>query len=152
MKSIINIFVFVILLSLVLGCGSSRPTCISKHTESLVIRWGERSIKNGFTKAYMMTAKPEIISINKESEYKELVQKKLKDIEGSYYCSKLSIVQRVIMNNQTLSVPADTVRFIEYENPAAKVFISAEWNPKYITVANRDFRILYDSLQAMIKE
>jgi hypothetical protein len=148
----IKFFTLIIILSIFTSCGNQKPSCITRQTETLQISWGERVSKTGFTRGYMMTTGAEIYSINKESENKDIVRKKIKNIEGSNFCSKLSLIQRVIMRNQALSIPADTVRFIEYENPSAKVFIFAEWNPKYTTVANLDFRMLYDSLQTLLKE
>jgi hypothetical protein len=152
MSKIINIIIFFIIILTFIGCGHSKPMCITKQSETLQIRWGERNIKTGFTQGFLLFTNCELFRINKKSDNEELLKLKIGKIENSNYCSILSLAQRVIMRNLTLSIPADTVRFIEYENPAARVFIVAEWNPKYSIPANSEYRMLYDSLQALTKE
>jgi hypothetical protein len=143
--------IFIIILITISGCVHDRPFCISKQSETLEISWGERYTLSGAVNGYMMNGKSELYNINKPSEFDNFKKIMIKKIDEDYFCTKIKLVNNVIMKNQALSIPADTVRFIQYENPGANVLIIAEWNPKYKISANKDFIILYDSLQTLVR-
>lgn len=133
------------------SCGSSvKPPCISENNEKLILRWGVHYVKDNKVDGYEIDSKPDLYKVSfivgDTSKYVE----KLSGADAMKYCEYVVFMMRKIVKNFPVYQPADTMNFVEFIEPVTNVFYRAAWNPKYVTTANKDYRMLFDSLQALV--
>ncbi|MBX3042857.1 MAG: hypothetical protein KIT33_12055 [Candidatus Kapabacteria bacterium] len=130
---------------LITGCTSvpKPPDCINKSALNAVLSWGES--KNGEIDEYY------ILKMNGEiSKVKGDISSRLSFMPPDSLCEILKEIGRLIIEVQSLNVPADHNNFIMYKNPDRDYFFRALWNPEFDNSGNRDFKKLYSRLDNLI--
>ncbi len=134
----VNLFVVTILM---LGCSTPKPPdCIHKSALKSEISWGT-----------LLQGNPAVVynmkmdgSINlKDND----VEKSLTVINPDTLCNILRDMGILIIEIQTLNVPADKNHFFEYKNPDENYYFRAVWNPKHTNDGNKKFEEFYNRLQ-----
>ncbi len=146
-----NFTIIIILISIiVIACSSSPkpPECINEGTKKSELKWG--ILKNGeLYEYYTMKMNGEIKFLDAHNNNRnEIAIYAPKDS----ICALLQEMGRLIIKNQTLSVPAEINHFLEYNNPEKKYFFRAVWNPEFETEHNLGFINLYKRLGTIAKE
>lgn len=140
------------LASMVIGCGTSRPTapyaCVATNQDDLMIRWGTQDDSTNMLEQFAMNTKGEIfryngpISDRAEGTYSHFV-------DEPTYCSTAKATMSAFLKVQALNTPARKQRFIDYRNTRTNVYLRAVWNPDLKTFQSRDMRELYDELMIL---
>ncbi len=140
------------LASIVIGCGTPRPTapyaCVAANQADLLIRWGTQDDSTNVLEQFAMNTKGEIfryngpISDRAEGTYSHFV-------DEPTYCATSKATMSAFLKVQALNTPARKQRFIDYRNTRTNVYLRAVWNPDLKTFQSRDMRELYDELMIL---
>ena len=150
-KIIIILFVFSIITLQFVGCSQAKlPPCVPKSSKGVTIRWGEVNSKNNFETFYELNDKCNIqLSIIQSSQSDTTIQK-IGKISESEYCNIYKALQDAITKTQALNMPGDIQNYVEYIDRSNSVYFRALWNQEYINAGNKQFRQVFDSLQATV--
>lgn len=157
-KLIIILFFFVGLELLVISCASTSKTvknvnCVNPTQKDLLITWGVIDKPNKVFNGYQLDTKGQIFSIKADTNFVDYKRINfIMKLEEDVYCSYLKQTINTIIKTQALNTPGDTVRLFEYNDSAANTIIRAFWNPKFKTGGNKQFRAIYDSLDAVVNK
>lgn len=146
------IFLFAILF-IGASCSSSvKPPCVSENNSEMKLRWGTHIISTGVINGYELDSKPGLYQMNLNNGDTAMKYINLGNVDSDLYCRYIVFILKKLTGNFPVYQPADTMNYIEFANPKADIFYRAAWNPKYITPANKDYRNLFDSLEALVPE
>lgn len=120
------------------------PNCINKLSSDAELSWG--TLINGeVDTSYTLNMKGHIaFNKNTDNEFSIIV-----DVDT--LCSIVAETNKLILEVQTLNVPADRNLFIEYQSPQRGFYFRALWDPKFTTTSNEKFAKLYDILVNITK-
>jgi hypothetical protein len=144
--------VLIIIFSIILlSCSSAPkpPECINEGTKKSVLKWGK--LKNGEQVEYhLMKMNGEISSfdISQSDDNKQEIFYAQKDS----ICTLLQEMGRLIIEIQTLNVPAESNYFFEYKNEEKNYYFRAVWDPKFENEGNIDFMNFYNRLENITKK
>jgi hypothetical protein len=145
-------YLIITVVIIVIGCGSTpKPNCITKHNLQMEIAWGTEYQKSETFMGYKLITDASVYKYWTDSADQKPQFKLIGNLMPEKYCEIVNQLQDIILRNQTLNVPADTVSYIEYKNPISNTFFRAVWNPKFHTKGNMEFYQLYDTLMVLAK-
>ncbi len=128
-------------LLVVLSCKTIEyPYCIGKTTKLLKISWGV--IVQNTSETYVLSTDK---TIYRTDESKKSL-KKIKALSNKEYCDLIYRINETFLKTQVINEVGDTLRFVQYENPAIGVYSRAIWNPNFRTKNSLLFRELFDTL------
>lgn len=137
--------VIIVVISLISSCSGVRPACINESNKDMVIRWGEQEMKTGRTWAFQLNTEAVIFRYTIIGAGVQLEE--VGELDQVLYCNTVHKIRNAMLKTQALSVPADTIRFVEFINPKMGAEMKAFWNPEFETYGSALFREIYDSLQ-----
>jgi hypothetical protein len=136
----------------IVGCSSvpKPPPCVNKSALNSQVRWGE--IVNGKTTQNW--------SLQTNGLIEEWNGEITNDKSGQFVhymnpdtlCLVLRHLGELVVEIQTLNVPAAHNYFIEYKNPERDFYFRALWDPEFDNSSNRKFDELYKRLVNLTKK
>jgi hypothetical protein len=150
MKKIISYIIIFGLILTISGCCSHKPDCYSESNKDLKLRWGSLIPKSGKITGYQLNYDATLLKIWKNAGNDDFIDSVIAKIDGDRYCKFLIMTRDTILKIQALSEPGDSLYFIEYADPPRNVRMRAMWNPINKTYGSSGFRLIYDSLQALV--
>lgn len=152
-KIIIVFFLVSSLMTLFFGCSQAKlPPCVPKSSQGIIIRWGEINTKNNMETYYELKDNCNIqLAVHRENASDTTIQK-IGRISPDEYCNLYRLIQDAITKTQALNSPGDISNYVEYIDKSNKVYFRALWNSEYTNAGNRQFRKVFDSLQAVVSK
>jgi uncharacterized protein YceK len=151
----ILIVVFAVAFVLVLGCGSSVNStktgkqCTGNTYKDAVIRWGGHNMLTNQLAGWQINAKGKLMQFKKAGRESDYEFTEFSTIDSNRFCKLLDTVQKYFLEIQALNAPGDSSHFVQFINSTTSTDIRAVWNMRYQTYGSREFRSLYDTLEAI---
>lgn len=126
------------------------PECIGKGSQP-VINWGEIYHDKSMTMGYSLDSNAQMYKLYIDTNFAKPELDHLNRVSDERYCRILSMLNKEIIKVQALNVPGThTSRFIEYIDNSQRIKIRSVWNPEFQATGSKGFRVIYDSLNALI--
>lgn len=145
-KYLIVLIIFVVITS----CRPEYPKCIIESKREVIIRWGYHNQKQEKISAFEIDSKANLYYIESNTTLLDFDKLFLDELGHDEYCEVRNFTNVVIVRTQTLNVPADLNKFVEYRDKSSGIFVRGLWNPAHKTVGSRQYRLLYDSLMTLV--
>ena len=143
----------VICVSFILSCSSvpviKYDECVKPYMKNYYIRWGECIKEHDAMKGFELRADGTIRQYSGLQDSSFVVVGKT---ESSNFCKFYKMLNDTITKIPTLNAPGNFNRFIEFHNPSKKYYFRAIWNIDYKTYGSYCYRVIFDSLDVMLKE
>ena len=155
-KNRIYLLLFVVLalaFYFIIGCSSvpEPPPCVNKSALNSMVRWGE--IKNGTTtKNWTLKTNGLIEEWNGDNFDDDKSGEFVNYMNPDTLCLVLRQLGELVVEIQSLNVPADKNYFIEYKNPERDFYFRALWDPDFDNQGNKKFAELYKRLVNLTKK
>lgn len=133
-----------------IACSSAKKEsdCITESRKSLIISWGDYDMKNNhLIKGYAIKTDRTIYKLY--NLHDSLGTKILAKTDDTTYCNMNNLLWKTILDVQKLNVPADTVRFVRYSNPATGYQLNGFWNNKFKAIGSKEYREVFDILNSI---
>lgn len=137
-----------IVLVFIFSCsGVDYPHCINEKTENVIISWGDFDTKNNnLILGYALKGNGYVYEL---VNLKDSVGTKYEKVSDSLFCKIYRDLKATILKTQKLNVPADTVRFIKYSNPANNYSNTGRWNNRLKAIGSKEYREIFDILNSV---
>lgn len=142
-------YCIILFLILSVSCSSveKQPDCINKTALNSTLRWGK--MLGGVPTSYKsMNMMGEVTKFESKTN-SEVIEFKL---DKDTLCNTLEELGSLIIEIQTLNVPAENNLFIEYVNKDRDFFFRAVWDPRYKNDGNEKFNEFYHKLENLNKK
>ena len=139
-----------ILLVVLMGCGSVKNEydCVSESRKEVLISWGDYDMRNNkMIAGYAVTTDKQVYQLYNLSDSIGTVP--LYKTTDSVYCEMNIRLRNAILEVQKLNVPADTVRFIRYANPARGFQLNGFWNNRLKAIGSKEYREVFGILNSI---
>lgn len=147
MINILKILFSAILLSAFFGACSSVKTadCINFQAKKSELTWG--TILNNQPEKYYTLKMDGTVA-----EYLNGVSIDEYKIKHEDVCELMQEISVLILEIQSLNVPAEKTNFVIFRNPETDYFFRAVWNPEHDNDGNKKFKEYYNKLLQYVKK
>jgi hypothetical protein len=146
--------IFILILFTAVSCKHippPKPSCTKLFSEQVVMKWGTYITKTGEFHGYKINTKPELIREWYDTIKKKTIEKSIDYVDSVKYCNCISHFKNLIMKYQILNIPADTVNYLEYDDPSINMTVKFIWNPNNKTYANEEAANFVEELDELAK-
>lgn len=144
-----NSFIIILLVAM-FGCGSvnNEYDCVTESRKEVLISWGDYDMKhNKMIAGYAVTTDKQVYQLYNLSDSIGAVP--LYKTTDSVYCEMSNKLWNTILKVQKLNVPADTVRFVRYANPARGFQLNGFWNNRLKAIGSKEYREVFGILNTI---
>ncbi|MFM7774951.1 MAG: hypothetical protein ACKO9V_08975 [Candidatus Kapaibacterium sp.] len=153
------LILLIILIPAVTGCLGSLSSrtadsrgvdCVKPSMREVLLRWGEWNDTTKVLAGYEVDAAGRLF----RTQAAEFSERYLRDSIGTMpvasFCMFTDTTRATFLKIQSLTVRAPVMRYVEYQNPPARVTLRAVWDKRFQTFGSREFRAIFDSLSTFI--
>ncbi len=124
--------------------------CVKQSMREVLLRWGEWNDTTKVLTGYEVDARGRVF----RTQAAEFSERYMRDSIGvmpvSAFCMFADTTRATFLKIQSLTVRAPIMRYVEYQNPLARVTLRAVWDKRFQTFGSREFRAIFDSLSTYI--
>jgi len=155
-KNRIYLLLFVVLalaFYFIIGCTSvpQPPPCVNKSALNSTVRWGE-TVNGETTHNWTLKTNGLIEEWDGDNLHSKQKGKFVVYMNPDTLCLVLRQLGELVVEIQSLNVPAAQNHFIEYKNPERDFYFRALWDPDFDNSSNRKFAELYKRLVNLTKK
>lgn len=137
----------------IMGCSSvpEPPPCVHPNALKSQIRWGE-IIDGKTTQNWILKTNGLILAVDENEIDLDKSDKFVSYMHQDTLCLILRHLGELVVEVQSLNVPASRNYFIEYKNPERDFYFRALWDPNFDNQGNHKFAELYKRLVNLTKK
>jgi hypothetical protein len=146
------------LMLVVSGCiGSARTQqngsdadCVKQSMREVLLRWGEWNDTTKVLTGYELDAKGRLYRTQAAEFSERYLRDSIAQVPVPVFCMYADTTKATFLKIQSLTVRAPIMRYVEYQNPPARITLRAVWDKRFQTHGSREFRAIFDSLSTFI--